>query len=86
MSVGTARRSAYATCRKAVQLKAEADLATETKCTATHEFPLVHADETAYLLRSPKNARRLLTALRRANRQTAKLNENMAGPTRSSKL
>jgi hypothetical protein len=43
-------------------LEAEAILATETKCTATdtRKLALVHADETAHLLRSPKNAKRLL--------------------------
>jgi antitoxin YefM len=33
---------------------------------------LVGLMETAHLLRSPKNARRLLTALRRANRRSGK--------------
>jgi antitoxin YefM len=44
----------------------------------TRDVALVPADEleglieTAHLLRSPRNARRLMTALRRANRRTGK--------------
>jgi antitoxin YefM len=33
---------------------------------------LASLEETAHLLRSPRNAQRLLTALRRANRQAGK--------------
>jgi hypothetical protein len=67
-------KSACATDRKAVQLKAEAKLAIETKYTSSRarNGAYVPAEETMHLLRSPKNAKRLLTALRRANRRIVK--------------
>jgi hypothetical protein len=49
-------------------------LAIETKYTSSRarDGAFVPAEETMHLLRSPKNAKRLLTALRRANRRIVK--------------
>jgi hypothetical protein len=79
MNVDTARWRACAT-RECCTVEDRGHLAIETELSSfrVRDIALVPAEEavglkeTAHLLRSPKNAKRLLTALRRANRRSGK--------------